>query len=66
MKDIINHYLKHIPMPTSQKEANPLKFCSKCETVWEHWYCGKRYFTKHSDMPTYRLKREDCFDCKED
>ena len=65
MRDIIDHYLKHIPMPPSEKQGTPLRFCTECEFVWEQWSYGKHFFMKHPDMPTIYLKREVCCECEE-
>ena len=66
MKTEIVNYLRSIQMPPKAEQCN-LKYCLECKTVWEkHWYMGKgMQCTKHSDMPSYKLDREFCFDCNE-
>ena len=66
MKAEIANYLQGLPMPP-KREASNLRYCLECKTVWEKsWYMGRgMQCIKHSDMPSYKLNREFCFDCKE-
>ena len=67
MKAEIKNYLNGIPMP-QKIEASNLRYCLGCETVWEmSWEMRIGMMcTKHSDMPSYKLNRELCFDCNKE
>tara|TARA_R110000787_G_scaffold3780_1_gene14575 strand:+ start:2871 stop:3044 length:174 start_codon:yes stop_codon:yes gene_type:complete len=39
-----------------------LKYCEKCKYVWEKSSTGSIIY--HSDLPTYKLPRINCKNCK--
>jgi len=65
MKTEIDTYLKSIAMPPIPPEKNNLKYCTRCNTVFETWWGSSygRQETKHFDMPTYGVTRKHCKGC---
>ena len=65
MKTEIDTYLKGITLPP-KRESTRLRYCLECEYVWEEsWHISRGLrCVKHVDMPTYKLIRENCHDCR--
>lgn len=67
MEWMINKDLKaYVPKKASEKnnysnEGKKLKFCNRCNMVWEIGITGT--LLRYDHMPTYGLKRQDCFRC---
>ena len=64
MKKEIEYYLRGTDMPERELKEPSMKYCTKCEFVWDYWHqSGHYYFNKYPDMPTYKLTREECREC---
>ena len=51
-----------------RKSHNKLKYCTKCEYVWEKYYCisnrmGRTF--KYKELSSYKLPRVTCASCSE-
>ena len=64
MKKEIEYYLLSNDVPIPEPKNPSMKYCTRCKFVWDYWHqSGHYYFKKYSDMPTYKLVREDCREC---
>ena len=44
-----------------------LRYCKKCQYVWEKGYCISNRMTKvykYRELCSYKLKRENCIECE--